>query len=138
MNQKIKTLKIIHLALVGGVTLTYFLIGDFKNILNLEIDNSSLVYSFIPAIAYVMSNFMFKNILNNIKKDGSIDEKFAVYQSASIIKWAILEGACFIILFLKPDFILFGVVVLIYMILLAPKEHQILETLNIKSAEIEK
>ena len=29
MNQKIKTLKIIHLALIAGVTLAYFLIGDF-------------------------------------------------------------------------------------------------------------
>ena len=63
MNQKIKTLKIIHLALVAGVTFAYFLIGDFKNILNLEIDNSSLIYSFIPAAAYVLSNFIFNNVL---------------------------------------------------------------------------
>ena len=40
MLQKIKTLKIIHLAMVAGVTLAYFIIGDFENILNLEIDNN--------------------------------------------------------------------------------------------------
>ncbi|QXP73470.1 MFS transporter [Tenacibaculum sp. HL-MS23] len=136
MNQKIKTLKIIHLALIAGVTLAYFLIGDFKNILNLEIDNASLIYSFIPAVAYVLSNFIFKNTLNKIKEGDSDDEKFAIYQSASIFKWAIIEAACFIILLLKPDFILFGVILLFYMILLAPKEDKIYQLLKIKNPEL--
>ncbi|MCT4699850.1 MFS transporter [Tenacibaculum haliotis] len=136
MNQKIKTLKIIHLALIAGVTLAYFLIGDFKNILNLEIDNASLVYSFIPAVAYVLSNFVFKNTLNKIKEGDSDDEKFAIYQTASIIKWAILEGACFLILFLKPDFLLFGVILLFYMILLAPKDDKIFQLLGIRNSNL--
>jgi hypothetical protein len=136
MNQKIKTLKIIHLALVAGVTLAYFLIGDFKNILNLEIDDSSLIYSFIPAIAYVLSNFIFKKVLNNIKKDTSDNEKFIIYQNASIYKWAVLEVACFSILFLKPDFILFGVILLFYMILLAPKEEKIFPLLEIRNPNL--
>ncbi|CAM1351367.1 MFS transporter [Tenacibaculum insulae] len=133
MNQKIKTLKIIHLALIAGVTFAYFLMGDFKNILNLEIDEASLVYSFIPAVAYVLSNFVFKNTLKGINKVNTDDEKFAIYQTASIYKWAILEAACFIILFFKSDFLLFGVILLFYMILLAPKEDKIYPLLNIKS-----
>ncbi|MBE7628695.1 MFS transporter [Tenacibaculum piscium] len=136
MNQKIKTLKIIHLALVAGVTLAYFLIGDFKNILNLEIDNASLIYSFIPATAYVISNFVFKNILKNIQKETTDTQKFDIYQRASIFKWAILEIACFLILLLKPDFILFGVILLFYMILLAPKDEKIFELLNIKKPNL--
>ncbi|MGB1042121.1 MAG: MFS transporter [Tenacibaculum sp.] len=132
MEQKIKTLKIIHLALVAGVTLAYFLLGDFKNIMNLEIDNSSLIYSFIPAIAYVLSNFMFNNLLKNIKSNTSDDEKFSIFQSASIVKWAILEGACFLILMVKPEFLLFGVILLFYLILLAPKEDKILQLLKIR------
>ena len=136
MLQKIKTLKIIHLAMVAGVTLAYFIIGDFENILNLEIDEASLVYSFIPAVAYVLSNFIFKNILNNIKEGDNDDEKFAIYQTASIIKWAVLEGACFLILVLKPDFLLFGVILLFYMILLAPKEDKIFQLLKIKNPEL--
>ena len=136
MNQKIKTLKIIHLALIAGVTLAYFIIGDFKNILNLEIDDSSLIYSFIPAVAYVLSNFLFNKTLKNIKENSSDDENFAIYQSASIIKWAVIEGACFLILFLKPDFILFGVILLFHMILLAPKEEKIFPLLGIKKPTI--
>lgn len=136
MNQKIKTLKIIHLALVAGVTIFYFLIGNFKNILNLEIDNSSLIYSFIPAIAYVLSNLLFKNTLRTVKINSSTDEKFAIYQSASIFKWAIIESACFLMLLLKPDFILFGVILLFYLILLAPKEIKILQFLDIKKGEL--
>ncbi|WP_428741315.1 MFS transporter [Tenacibaculum sp.] len=137
MNQKIKTLKIIHLAMVGGVTLGYTILGDFATIFNMVIDNSSLLYAFIPAIAYVFGNFMFKNMLQKIQKDAPIEEKFAVYQSASIVRWAILEGACFAIMVLKPDFLLLGVILLIYLILLAPKESQILQTLGIKDSELQ-
>lgn len=134
MHQKIKIIKIIHLALSTGVTLAYLFIGDFKNILNIEIDNSFLIYSFIPVIAYVLSNLIFKNTLKQIKKDTSTNEKLAIYQSASIFKWAILEGACFLILFLKPEYILLGVVLLFYMILLAPKDDKIFQLLDIKSS----
>ncbi|MEE4000715.1 MFS transporter [Tenacibaculum sp. FZY0031] len=133
MDQKIKTLKIIHLALVAGVTLAFTILGNFKTIFDMVIDNSSLFYAFIPAIAYVTSNFMFKNILRKIQNDASNDEKLAIYQTASIARWAIIEAACFLMLILKPDFLLLGVILLIYLILLAPKKTQIFQTLDIRS-----
>ncbi|WP_417799695.1 MFS transporter [Tenacibaculum sp.] len=133
MDQKIKTLKIIHLALVAGVTLAFTILGNFKTIFDMVIDNSSLFYAFIPAIAYVTSNFMFKNILRKIQNDTSNDEKLAIYQTASIARWAIIEAACFLMLILKPDFLLLGVILLIYLILLAPKKTQIFQTLDIRS-----
>ena len=133
MDQKIKTLKVIHLALVAGITLAFTFLGNFKIMFDMVIDNSSLFYAFIPAIAYVASNFMFKNMLNKIQKDASNEEKFAIYQTASIVRWAIIEGACFLILILKPDFLLLGVILLIYLILLAPKKAQIFQTLDIRS-----
>lgn len=133
MNQKIKTLKIIHLALIAGITLAFTFLGNFKTMFDMVIDDSSLFYAFIPAIAYVSSNFIFKNMLRNIQKDASNEEKLAIYQSASIARWAIIEGACFLILILKPDFLLLGVILLIYLILLAPKKAQIFQTLDIRS-----
>ena len=133
MKQKVKTLKFIHLALVAGVTLAYFILGDFENIFSMVIDDASLLYAFIPAIAYVFSNFMFKNMLSKIQKEASNEEKFAIYQTASIARWAIIEGACFLILILKPDFLLLGVILLIYLILLAPKKAQIFQALDIRS-----
>ena len=136
MDQKIKTFKFIHLAMVAGVTLAYFFLGDFKNIFNLEIDNSDLPYSFIPAIAYVFGNILFRNTLKKIDRDNTPDEKLAIYQTASIMRWAVLEGACFAILFLKPKLLLFGVILLVYMILTAPRKSQILQTLGIKNSEI--
>ncbi|MFT7900880.1 MFS transporter [Tenacibaculum ascidiaceicola] len=133
MDQKIKTLKVIHLALVAGVAIAFTILGNFKTIFDMVIDNSSLLYAFIPAIAYVASNFMFKNMLRKIQKDASNEEKLAIYQSASIARWAIIEGACFLILILKSDFLLLGVILLIYLILLAPKKAQILQTLDIRN-----
>ncbi len=41
----------------------------------------------------------------------------AIYQTAAIVRWAILEGAAFIILILKEDFILFGILIVLYLIL---------------------
>ena len=133
MEQKIKTLKFIHLSLVAGVTLFYFLMGDFKNIFNLQIDNSDLPYSFIPAIAYVFGNILFRNTLKKIDRENSTDEKLAMYQTASIMRWAVIEGACFAIVVLKPKLLLFGVILLIYMILLAPRKNQILQALGISN-----
>ncbi|MDG1040199.1 MAG: MFS transporter [Polaribacter sp.] len=132
MNPKIKTIKIIHLALSAFVILAYLLIGDFKNIANIEIDNAFLRYSFVPVIAYLLSNFLFKKTVNKIKKESSIVEKFTLYQSACIQKWTVLEVACFLILLLKPAYIILGVVLLFYMILITPKEEKIFEALDIK------
>ncbi|WGH75146.1 MFS transporter [Tenacibaculum tangerinum] len=133
MDQQIKTLKIIHLSMVAGATIAYTALGDFKNLFNMVIDNSSLFYAFIPAIAYVVGNILYRNILKNVQNQTGSNEKFAIYQTASIGRWAIIESACFIILFLKPDFLLLGVILLIYLILLAPRKSQILEVLNIKN-----
>jgi hypothetical protein len=54
-----------------------------------------------------------------------LEDKLPVYQTASIIRWAILEGVAFIILILKPDFLIFGILVIIYLIFLRPTEEKI-------------
>lgn len=41
------------------------------------------------------------------------------------MRWAILEGAAFLILFLKPDFVLFGLLIIIYLIFLRPTEERV-------------
>ena len=43
----------------------------------------------------------------------------------STIVSALLGGVCFLILILKLDFLLFGVILLFFMILLAPKKDKI-------------
>ncbi|MDQ6472370.1 MFS transporter [Flavobacterium sp. LHD-80] len=127
MSEKIKVLQIIHLAICAGTIIAYYILGD----LSIEklripvIDSSSAVYVLIPVLAFVFSSFLFKSQLKQINPKLKLEEKFPIYQTASILRWAVLEGAAFLILILKPDFILFGILILIYLIFLRPTAERI-------------
>ena len=121
-------MQIIHLAVCAGTILVYFFLGELsieklKNIPS--IDSSSIAYVFIPILAFVLSAFLFKSQLKQIDPKLKTEDKLPVYQTASIMRWTVLEGAAFLILFLKPDFILFGILIIIYLIFLRPTEERI-------------
>lgn len=137
MNQKLKTLQIIHLSICAGVILGYVILGDFSpEVLQIPIvDSNSVIYAIIPLIAFVFSNFIFRSQINKIDAKVSFDEQFPLYQTASIVRWAILEGAAFVLLILKKDFILFGILLIVYLLLLFPSEFKVksdLEKIKIK------
>ncbi|KOP37902.1 MULTISPECIES: hypothetical protein [unclassified Flavobacterium] len=71
MTETIKTLQIIHLAVCAGTIVAYFFLGELSveklNIPN--IDSSSLVYVFIPVLAFVFSTFLFKSQLKQIDQN---------------------------------------------------------------------
>lgn len=128
MNEKIKTLQIIHLAVCAGTILAYFFVGELsieklKNIPT--INSSSAIYLFIPVLAFVLSTFLFRSQLKQIDPKLKSEDKLPIYQTASIMRWAVLEGAAFLILFLKPDFILFGILIILYLAFLRPTEDRI-------------
>lgn len=127
MNEKIRILKIIHLAICAGTIIVYFFIAQ-NSIENLKIptiDSTSIIYLAIPIFAFGISNFLFQLQLRQIDPKLKPEEKLPLYQAASITRWAILEGTAFIILFLKPDFIIFGVLIILYLIFLRPTEERI-------------
>lgn len=127
MTEKIKILKTIHLAICAGVIITYFMLGGLSmETLKIPIlDSSSIVFAVLPFLAIFLGNFLFKSQLKQADQNLKIEEKLPVYQTASIIRWAILEGVAFIILFLKPDLALFGLIVIAYLIFLRPTEDKI-------------
>lgn len=133
MKEKIKILQIIHIAIVIGVLLAYFFLGNLSSLKQIKlpkIDTNSMVYIAIPIMAYILSNFLFKDALKKIDSKLPLEKKMAPYQTASIIRWAILEGGAFVILFVKPDFILFGLVLVVYLFLLRPTASVIESDLN--------
>ena len=127
MKEKIKVLQIIHLAICAGVSITYFMIEQpsAEHLKIPNIDSSSAVYLIIPIVALIVSNFIFKTQLKQVDPELKPEENLPVYQTASIIRWAILEGAAFVILFLKPDFLLMGILLIVYLISLRPTEERI-------------
>jgi len=132
MAEKLKTIKIIHLALCAGLVIAYILVGNVTSInFNLPpLSQSNSVYVLIPIVAYILSNFMFKKQLKNIDRTLKPEANMAAYQTASLIRWAILEGAAFIILLKNKDFVLFGVLIVLYLALIHPTAHRIQSDLS--------
>ncbi len=127
MEQKIKALKTIHLAICAGTILAYIILGDTViDMMKFPVINAeSVVYLVIPIMAILVGTSLFRTQLKKADKQLKIEDNLGVYQSASIIRWAILEGAALLILFLKPDFIIIGILVIIYLISLRPTEDRI-------------
>ena len=126
MNERLKTLKIIHIALCVGVTMTYFFLGNLQTLDFLtipKIDTSSYIYLLIPMSAIFLGNMVYKQQLKNVDAGLKPEERVGVYQTASIIRWAMLEGAAFLVLFLKKELILIGLFVILYMVFTKPSEE---------------
>ncbi|MEO8532380.1 MAG: MFS transporter [Flavobacterium sp.] len=132
MKEKIKILQIIHLTICAGVSITYFLIEQpsMQHFKIPNINTSSAIYLILPIVALLMSNFLFKSQLKQVDPELKPEENLPVYQTASIIRWAILEGAAFIILFLKPDFLLAGILLIVYLISLRPTEEKVINDIK--------
>jgi len=134
MEQQLKVFKIIHLALISGLIFAYFIIGNLDNLKELTfpiVNSENYFYLFIPILAFVISNLAFKHFVSKIDNKLSVQEKIMSYQSASIIRWAIIEGAAFIILLIYPEFIFFGILLIVYLALLIPTETRIKRDLKL-------
>ena len=133
-EQQIKTIQIIHIALTLGVTLAYFFLSELTSFNDLfilpEIDKNSIYIGIIPIVAYISSNIIFRSMLSKIDRKLKIEANLGAYQTASLIRWAILEGAAFLIIMSKPEFILFGAMLIIYLALLRPSERTITQDLK--------
>ena len=128
MTEKLKTLKLIHLAICAGTILAYIFAGQFtmEQLKNYKIDSGDFVYIAIPFVAFFLSNFLFKTQLKQVDPKLTLEEKLLLYQTASIMRWAVLEGAAFLILFIKPDFLIFGIILIVYLTFLRPSEDKII------------
>ena len=127
MKQKISTLRMIHLAICGATIMLYLVLGNFSMaLLDFPTLGSSSSYILaVPLVAFILSTYLFKMQLKRVDREKSLEENMGVYQTASIIRLAILEGAAFIILLMAPEFILFGIFIIMYMLYLIPTEPKI-------------
>ncbi|GGG44225.1 MFS transporter [Bizionia arctica] len=128
MKEKIKTIKIIHLALCLGLIIIYAIVGDINSLINFSFENlngTNSLFLLIPIFAYLLSNFLYNRQLKNIDPNLSLEEKFPFYQSASLIRWAVIEGAAFLLLFLNKDFMFYGMLLILYLLFIRPTEDNI-------------
>lgn len=127
MIQKIKTLQTIHLAICAGIIVAYFVIGNLSldSLTIRSKDSSEIAFVAIPILAFVFSNFLFKSQLKQTNPKLKLEENLPIYQTACIIRWAILEGAAFLILLVSKDFQLLGILIIAYLVFLRPTEDRI-------------
>lgn len=126
--------------MVLGVSLAYFTLVYVQNLDVLDLpsgDTEAWTFIFIPLFAFLGSRMIFKQILHKgnestqLKKPGQWEDHFASYQTACLVRWAILEGAAFILIFLKPEFVLFGVLLILYMAFLRPSQEELKRELGV-------
>ncbi|GMN10548.1 hypothetical protein MTsPCn9_24760 [Croceitalea sp. MTPC9] len=138
-NKIVKTISIIHLALLAGPLLT----GAFFY-LNTEINTSGntndiFIYIF-PMIALAgifASKVLYRLFLNPLKQKEQLRDKLAGLQSASLIQYALIEGPAFlnIVWFSQTGNLLYltvGGVLLIYLFILRPTKTKIENDLELK------
>ena len=132
MNEKIKVLQIIHLAISAGTVIAYLFIGQLS-IESIKIEfiySSDLIYFAIPILAFFLSNFLFQLQLKQFDFKLKPEENLPIYQTASIIRWAILECSALFILFLKQDLLILGILIIVYLLFLRPTENRVISALS--------
>lgn len=98
----LKTLSILYISLFAGLLLftlfAYFQNGKFEA----NMDQEDLFIYLVPltaATGYFASKFLFLKLLQAVKMDENLRIKLGKYQSASLIKYALIEGPAFLALF---------------------------------------
>ena len=98
----LRTLSLLHISLFAGLLL-FSLFAYFQNgNVTVNIDQEDVFIYVVPILAAAGSlarQFFFLKLLQAIKTDEELQLKLGKYQSASLIKYALLEGPAFLALF---------------------------------------
>ena len=134
-SESLKTLSIIHLALVGGI----LAFGIFKFVNNgtfvANADPKDVFIYVIPVVAafgYFMSQFMFKKQLLAIDRTDTLTLKLAKYQAASIVKYVFIEGPAFLAIIAygfngNALFLVIAIFLVVYLFMQKPNQKKFME-----------
>ena len=120
MKKQFTTLSTIYFALLAGIILAFF----FGHEVNLEkisaISENQYAYLLIPIAGIVGSQLFFEFNMKKLRSKKENENKSAEYQTASLIRWAVLEGAAFISIFNEEAPQINVVIIIAYFILIRP------------------
>jgi hypothetical protein len=138
-NKIVKTLSIIHLAMVIGplLTGTVFYMNTELNTNGTQNDIFIYIFPVIALAGIFASKVLYRLFLNPLKQKEQLQDKLAGLQSASFIQYALIEGPAFlnIIWFSQTGNLLYltiGAVLLIYLFTLRPTKTKIENDLELK------
>lgn len=135
----IKTITIIHLALIMGLLLfsgvSYTLVET--NVLSFDFENDifSLIVPVFAIGGAFASNFIYTKKINELTSLESLKDKVMGYQTACIIRFALLEGPALlgIVYYMQTGNLLFLIIagaLIVYFVTLRPTKEKIETDLN--------
>jgi len=140
----IRTMTIIHYAFCASILIFGLIICYSIERVSINFaDTEDLFFYLVPFLAImgaVVGRFLFQNNLKNIHEKPTLKEKLGSYQSAILIRTAMIEGPGFlgIVAFMITGnqlFLIISAVLLVYLFLLRPTTSTIIEDLNLKTEE---
>lgn len=137
-----KTLNILHLSLITGVAL-FCAVVYFGGMATPDDEMANMFKFIIPGVAamsLVMGRIATQPILQKAKQESTLMDKLNVFRNASIIRWALMEGAS---LFAVIGFMLSGQMVFLavalagmaYIFTLRPTPEKAAADLGLTDAE---
>ncbi len=138
-TKQIQTISLIFYFLLGGMTLMMIVMSLIQG----EKTDSDVFIYIIPAIfvvSIVFGHFIFTTLLKNIKQKDDLSKKLQGYLSASIVRFALIEGAsflCSIAYFLEHNFwfLVLNIILILYFIYLNPTRQRITTELDLSRDE---
>ena len=141
VQRYIQTLKLIHVSLVVGLAIfSVFAFMQNKDF-NADINTNSTLLYIVPIaalIGYFGSQLFFRKMLSNVQTSDSLQPKLNKYQTASIIKYALIEGPAFIALFVYYTTgsalpLVIALCLLAYLFVQKPTKDKIMNSLDLTS-----
>ncbi len=93
VNTSLRQLILLHTAMFLG---QFFFLGVMFFIKSGEVREDKFYTFLVPVlviIGFVGGHFIYKTLLSRIPASASLDQRLSSYRSASIAKWAFLEGS---------------------------------------------
>ena len=136
----LKTFSILHYSIFAGLLIvaSYIFSLDSNAALDLTPENDIFFYV-VPALAvlgFIGSNIIFKAYLNSLTINNSLKGKLTGYQSASLIKYALIEAPAFLAIIMFMDegnlyYMIIAGVLIAYFFMLRPTKEKIVNDLNL-------
>lgn len=141
----VKNLTIIHLGFVFALFafgMVQFFTNDIASTSQVDqADNMVYVFPILGLAGFFMGNFIFKQLLAKAKHEPTLIQKLTGYQTASLIRWALLEGPALLNLVwfgLTGDslYLMVGASLFICLLWLRPSKAKIAQELELKGESL--
>lgn len=139
----LKTLSFMHIALVIGLTIFTILAIVQNGEFNTETNAKNILLYLVPVTAmlgYFGSQFLFKKLLSKVSDTDSLEQKLRKYQSASHLKYMLIEAPAFFALFVYYTSgnalpLIIAICLLVYLFVQKPSKQKIRTELPLNSEE---